>query len=156
MLDELAMDSALSSILSELRSETLSRSDTAADENMRWLVPRKGCDPRDLADFLLRAAEVRLARAREQGLIPATFYSWYDEMAGQVRFSTVPGRSDALPFGASIDLVAGPACIAADALSTWSPGVHSFNELTEVEWEEPAASPSYTLRVWARTTEDAA
>jgi hypothetical protein len=149
------MDSTLSRILLELRGEMLSRSDAAADENMRCLVPRKGCNPHDLVDFLQSAADIWLDRARVQGITPATFYTWYDEMAGQVRFSTILGRSDVLPFRAAVHLVDTPDIIVSDALSTSTPGEHFFDEFTEIERDQPVISPTYTVRVWACTTKDA-
>lgn len=148
------MDPALTKILSGLRKDALSQGDMAAVENMRAVVPKKGCDPQDLLRFLETAADVRLAQAREENILPATFYAWYDDQAGQLRFSLVAGRADTLPFEAPVDLVTTPSEIVRDALTTWMPGFVSHEELTEVEWSEPMESADH-VRVWARTTEDA-
>ena len=145
------MDPALSKILADLHKEAPSGTESAAIENMRAVVPRKGCDPQDLVTFLETAAEIRLAQARNDKILPATFYAWYDEQAGQLRFSLVRGRPDALPFGAAIDLVASSEVVR-DALASWNPGFVPFADLTDVEWAEPAASGN-RIKVWVRTTE---
>jgi len=92
-----------------------------------------------LTDFLVSAAEIRLARARQQGISPAAFYAWDDEMAGQLRFSTVPGRGDVLPFGPSVERVPAPSHIVREALSTLRPGTIALNEFIEADWKRPPA-----------------
>lgn len=62
------MTAAFSRILSELLQDALVQADSAAIENMRCLSLPTGCDPQDLTDFLVSAAEIRLARARQQGI----------------------------------------------------------------------------------------
>jgi hypothetical protein len=148
------VDPALSKVLADLRKDVPSRAEAAAIENMRAVVPRKGCDPQDLVSFLESAAEIRLAQAQNHNILPATFYAWYDDQAGQLRFSLVPGRPDAIPFRAPIDLVTASSDVVREALTTWRPGFVPLEELTEVESTEPAVSGDH-IRVWARTTKGA-
>ena len=146
------MHPALSKILADLRNDAPSGTEAAALENMRAVAPPKGCDPQDLVGFLESAAEIRLGQAQKEKILPATFYAWYDDQAGQLRFSLVPGRADALPFRAPVDLVRASSDVIRDALTTWRPGFVPFEDLTEAEWTEPA-TPGSRMRVWARTTE---
>jgi hypothetical protein len=144
------MDISLSRVLAELRSDVPSATKEAGIENMRAVILRRGCDPEDVGDFLNDAADIWLARARTAGIVPATFYAWYDEMAGQLRISLVPGAADALPFAGSIELLASPQAVITAALSTWTPGLIPSIEFTEAEREEPSASERRLL-VWSRT-----
>jgi hypothetical protein len=148
------MDQDLLRLLAELRREELSWTEAAGPENMRCLVPRKAVDPQDLVTFLLEAAESWLQRATEAGVAVATFYSWHDEMAGQLRFSIVAGPPSALPFGASVVLASAPSDIVREVLTTWSPGVISWSELTEVAWDHPFVDDHAVRvqKVWARTS----
>lgn len=127
-----------------------SATEEAGTENMRAVILSRGCDPRDVVDLLNEAADTWLARARSAGIGPATFYAWYDEQAGQLRLSLVPGEADALPFTGSIELVASPHDVVTAALSTWNPGMIPWVELTETSWDEPRAVEG-SVRVWYRT-----
>jgi hypothetical protein len=62
----------------------------------------------EVVAFLRSAVEVRRELAASQALRPVTFYAWYDEMAGQLRFSTACCTRTDLPFGATILLVDAP------------------------------------------------
>ncbi|HEY7373929.1 MAG TPA: hypothetical protein VIF57_17345 [Polyangia bacterium] len=147
------MDRDLSKILEGLLKAVPSRTESAAMENMHVVALQKGSDPHVVVRFLERAAEILLAQAKTAKIGLATFYAWYDDQAGQLRFSLVPGRPDALPFRTPFDHVTASDLVR-DALSTWTPGFVPFEQLTGVVWTEPTASEN-RIRVWARTTEDA-
>jgi hypothetical protein len=144
------MDASLNKLLSELRADVPSTTKDAGRENMREVVLRRGCDPKDVVDFLNAAADIWLGRAALVGSAPATFYAWYDEMAGQLRVSLVSGTTEALPFSGPIELVSSPHPVVIAALATWAPGLIPASELADVEWEEPRAYEG-SLSVWCRT-----
>jgi hypothetical protein len=144
------MDLSLNRILSELRTDVPSTTRDAGLENMREVVLSQGCDPKDVVDFLNAAADIWLGRAALVGSAPATFYAWYDEMAGQLRVSLVPGTTDALPFSGPIELVSSPQAVVSAALATLTPGLIPGSELADVEWEKPRAYEG-SLPVWCRT-----
>jgi hypothetical protein len=144
------MDLVLQEILSDLRTDVPSASGNAGLDNMRAVPLRRGCDPQDLIDFLNAAADTWLARAKLVGIAPATFYAWYDEQAGQLRMSVVPGTTAALPFSGNVDVLQSPHAIVSAALSTWTPGIEPWSELTDADWQG-SEQRLHTVAVWART-----
>jgi hypothetical protein len=144
------MDAALKQILSELRVAALSGSATAGVSNMRAIVLARGCPPLEVLDFLDAAAEVLLSRALADGIVPATFYTWYDDQAGQLRFSLVRGTTQALPFSVDIELLPSPHAIVTAALSSATPGLIPWSELTDAGFDAEDPLPGRTP-VWART-----
>lgn len=96
----------LQNLLTELKSEELSIGDdniSASTENMRSFYidsdTYKNIGVNDIANFL---SEV-MAQLRQLWNREFTFYCWFDEMAGQIRFSSLKGVVSSLPFRSSIE-----------------------------------------------------
>ena len=125
--------------------------DEIARRNMCSFSPsaeeRQQSRPQQVETFLEAAAQLWADRLPRPPSGPWTFYAWYDEQAGSLRFSLVPGTaSDSLPFGARLEL-----------LDDASQICHAFVTGTDViPWsaldvEAPHAAPTpYVLRVFRR------
>lgn len=87
-----------------------------------------------MTGFLREAYDLLAAAAQTIEATGLRFYSWFDEMAGQLRVS-VSSAAD-LPFGATIQLTSDPAVIARQFLqSDYLDGI-PWSELSETDDEE--------------------
>jgi hypothetical protein len=107
----------------------------------------------ELVEFLRAAMAIRGELVALQSVRPVSFYAWYDEMAGQLRFSTACCTKNTLPFGATLALLDDPNEIAeAIAQSSYRDGI-PWNELREEPFDADDDHPSVLdagdLRVWA-------
>lgn len=127
----------------------LSPSDPGAEVrfNTRW-VSRSDAEapPADAVERrLVEVAETWLGKCSDA----ATFYAWYDEQAGQLRFSLSSARPEDLPFGATVRLLTDPSSIVATFLADPHPGVIFLEELADVSDEDEKELSAYELPVWA-------
>jgi hypothetical protein len=102
-----------------------------ADEGAKKRLTEAG-----LVDFLNESYEKYRA-----GLLRKTeefwFYAWHDEMAGQLRCSAAPARSESeLPFGARIRVTRDPLQVAQEYLASPYNGIIRFSELQEQAFPE--------------------
>ena len=98
-------------------------------------------------DLLTAGAAAWLARCAA----PATFYAWYDDQAGQLRYSLVSAAPHDLPFGALVRLLTEPHEVVDAFLSDSTPGLvfleDSSDKANARSFEEPVAEiPVWTLR----------
>jgi hypothetical protein len=96
---------------------------------------------------LERVANVLRARLSECGE-SGTFYSWYDEQAGQLRCSLSSASPGRLPFGARYHVVARATDVVVLAAADPRPGFVAWADLAEPEAEE-TAHPVPPFPVWA-------
>lgn len=150
------MNPLLQSWLEELRAGGLRLSGEAradANENL-WpmaLPSSERIDGPDLVAFLYAALDVRRELASSHPA-PVTFYAWHDEMAGQLRLSTVCSPRDALPFNAPLLLVEHPIAIVNEFLGSHYRDGIPLDELEVIDPRQLGELPepdSRQLRVWA-------
>jgi hypothetical protein len=127
------------------------------ETNTWWLSCGDRDGPDDLPDverLLLDVANAWLDRARS--LRPtgqATFYTWYDEQAGQLRVSLTSLDPGNLPFGAAVALLGSPRPVLRQLLSDPHPGFVTWSALRPMSPDEaePLESPPFEVAVWAQT-----
>lgn len=102
--------------------------------------------------FIVAAFREFWTKAERAG-VSGIFYTWVDEMAGQIRCSFVNGADlDQLPFACPVRVVTSPDVVGAAALESQLGNEISSLELEKVEWSDPDEDASkYILDVYART-----
>ena len=144
--------------LEELRADGLHLSDKRGDganQNL-WCVLLPSTDTvsaPEIVEFLREAMTIRGQLVALQSVRPVSFYAWYDEMAGQLRFSTACCTRNTLPFGAALALLDDPNEIAeAFAQSQYRDGIPS-SELRERPFDaaddQLPGLGACDLKVWA-------
>ena len=126
-------------VLNEICSGKISIGATEAQDNT-WSVSLSAeqvtsTSPDEVAMFLdqVKAAYASVA-TDDQRVVPLRFYAWFDEMAGQLRFSI--SSLDPLPFGAVIRFVSNAHEIASQFLtSDYLSGI-PWSELQEVDCDD--------------------
>ncbi len=90
----------------------------------------------------------------------ATFYAWYDELAGHLCVSITSSTPDKLPFSCHVIVLDSPEKIIQHLLWDGSPGVIPWGDLSEVDLtdvgntdvESQSQSERKSLEVWAVTS----
>ncbi len=144
------MEVDLDALLDELRANQPDWGDNAAVENM-WAVAVTGAQAESVRAFLVAASATYLARARDAGVSPATFYAWCDEQAGQLRFSATPCVAEELPFGAPVRFTDDPGEIAELAVQLRSRiPWEEIVDVTDDAVSQDESTPARVVCVWAR------
>jgi hypothetical protein len=76
-----------------------------------------------------------------------TFYLWFDEMAGQLRFNILSGRQTKLPFGCRVEIVDSYEQIIKEFLTSKYHNGIFWNELT-LEDNDDDEIDSYVLKIF--------
>lgn len=107
-----------------------------------------------LSQFLTLLLENRLRQVREAPCVDsATFYLWFDEQAGQLRFNIISGSIVNLPFGCQLRIVKNPAEILAQYVSSSSfigydeLEIVDKKDISDAEWDVDEQEP-YVLDVF--------
>jgi hypothetical protein len=109
--------------------------------NTVWFsVPSTPIDQQAVETALIDVGRQLRARFRD-ARPPATFYAWYDQQAGQLRFALGSVSSDALPFGGRHHVVHEPGPVVALLVADEHPGVVLWDELSPADPELGAAEP---------------
>mgnify|MGYP005989941369 CR=1 FL=1 len=93
--------------LRDIKSESLSKDfeiKKASSDNM-WSIYIDGeafkkCSVSTLMDFITSVEDALTKKWAEE----FTFYAWFDEMSGQIRFSSLMGDIDSLPFKCELNV----------------------------------------------------
>ena len=144
--------------LNELRADGLQLSAQRGDgaNHNLWCLSLPSSDPvtaPEVVEFLRAAMAIRAELVALQSVRPASFYAWYDKMAGELRLSTACCTKSTLPFGATLVLLDDPNEIAeAFAQSSYRDGI-PWSELRDEPLDATADHLSVLdavdLRVWA-------
>ena len=150
------MNAKLQQIIKDLISEQevlpdSSQADCLANLVMVSIPSIESVSCEELVQFLRQAAALRLDTARMRSMLPATFYAWHDAQAGQLRFSTIYGPEERLPFGAPIRVVRDPGIVVRGFLNSQYRDGIPWSELKPDDGSpvEPYYTAESPLLIWA-------
>lgn len=150
------MHAKLQQILKDLLLEQMELADSSQSDCEANLVrigslSTEQVTGEELVQFLREAAALRLQTAMKRSMMPATFYAWHDVQAGQLRFSTINGPEESLPFGAPIRLVRDPEIVVREFLESGTRDGIPWSELRPDDGspEPPYYTAKSPLLVWA-------
>jgi hypothetical protein len=149
------MQRLLQHVMSEIQRESLVLSDDGSDANMNLrclsIPTSASVDMSDLVSFLREVAEIRRVAVQNCKPLPAVFYAWHDEAAGQLRFSTAACTTANLPFRAPLELVDDPAAVVREFLQSRLRDGIPWTELTDAEanLDSNHEVARDALKVWA-------
>ena len=113
-----------------------------------WLIDRDSVsdfsyNPYDWEEFLNNASDIIFEKDSSLN----TFYAWYDELAFQLRFYSISGSKNELPFEGVIQLVDSPI----EFLSDWL-NKPNYIKIDELEMDVNPIEPEieYVVTVWAK------
>lgn len=109
-------------------------------------------DYSNIVDFEKKILSIMFKTFKEWGSEECKFYCWYDPMAGELRYSSIPAEQAKLPFRADIKIVHSIRDITSKIYqdTECKDGIISFDDLKEVEFDDEHFEEEFILDVFLK------